>query len=81
MLQWVWRFLGAGLRSRHARVPRPGLEPRGNVNGDSLAMSLVCVEDFEQQAQLKLDRNAWNYYSSGANQEQTLRDNVDAYKR
>ena len=72
MLQWVWRFLEAGLHCRHARLASPRMY---------LAMSLACVKDFEQEARLKLDRNAWNYYSSGANQEQTLRDNVNAYNR
>ena len=42
---------------------------------------LVCVDDYEQEARLRLDRNAWNYYSSGADEQQTLRDNVEAFLR
>ena len=40
-----------------------------------------CVSDFEKYAQMKLDSNAWGYYSSGANMEQTLRDNKEAFQR
>ena len=74
----MWLYLGAGLHSHQAQAPLAGLEQDCSV---ITAMALVCVEDFEQEARFKLDRNAWNYYSSGANLEQTLRDNVDAYKR
>lgn len=42
---------------------------------------MFCVADFEKYAQARLDSNAWGYYSSGANQEQTLRDNVEAFRR
>ncbi len=42
---------------------------------------MFCVADFEASAREALDRNAWGYYSSGANQQQTLRDNVKAYSR
>ena len=40
-----------------------------------------CVADFEAHAKASLDANAWGYYSSGANQEQTLKDNVEAFSR
>ena len=43
--------------------------------------SMFSLADFEAHAGAVLDRNAWNYYSSGANQEQTLRDNEEAFKR
>lgn len=43
--------------------------------------SLVKLEDFEEEARKRLDRNAWGYYSSGATTEQSLKDNVDAYSR
>ena len=43
--------------------------------------ALVCLDDYEQLAKDKLDRNAYNYYSSGASNQQTLRDNVQAFKR
>ena len=42
---------------------------------------MFCLSDFEANAEKVLDRNAWNYYSSGVNQEITLRDNVAAYQR
>ena len=42
---------------------------------------MFCLSDFEAHAQKVLDRNAWDYYSSGANHEQTLRDNKEAFQR
>ena len=42
---------------------------------------LVCLEDFEEEAHSRLDRNAWGYYSSGAIGQQTLRDNINAFSR
>ena len=44
-------------------------------------MEMFCVSDFEEHARKVLPKNAWDYYSSGANQEQSLRDNVDAFSR
>ncbi|XP_019858437.1 PREDICTED: hydroxyacid oxidase 1-like [Amphimedon queenslandica] len=43
--------------------------------------SLICLEEYEEEARSILDRNAWGYYSSGATTEYTLRDNVQAYNR
>ena len=37
--------------------------------------------DFEKLAKSKLDSNAWGYYSAGANDEVTLRDNQQAFDR
>ena len=42
---------------------------------------MFCLSDFEAYARKVLDRNAWGYYSSGANQEQTLRDNEEAFRK
>ena len=42
---------------------------------------MFCISDFEKFARTHLDRNAWGYYSSGANKEQTLRDNEQAFFR
>ena len=42
---------------------------------------LVSIEDFERVAGETLDRNAWNYYSSGAIGKHSLRDNLQAYSR
>ena len=41
----------------------------------------MCLKDFENEAGQKLDRNAWNYYSSGAMRQNTLEDNSQAYNR
>ncbi|CAM1321212.1 HAO1 (predicted) [Pycnogonum litorale] len=42
---------------------------------------LVCVGDFERYAYKHLDRNALDYYRSGANNEQSLHENRNAYSR
>ena len=44
-------------------------------------MTLLTVSDFEKLAKEKLTRAAYDYYSSGANDEITLRENIEAYKR
>ncbi|XP_065913038.1 2-Hydroxyacid oxidase 1-like [Dysidea avara] len=41
----------------------------------------VCLADFEVHFLQSLDRIARDYFTSGANQEQTARDNVEAFKR
>ena len=41
---------------------------------------MFSLADFEAHAR-EADENAWNFYSSGADVEQTLRDNVEAFKR
>ena len=47
----------------------------------AVGKTFVCLEDFEKEAERKLDLNAWGYYQSGAMNEETLRDNVKAYSR
>ncbi|MBK8549901.1 MAG: alpha-hydroxy-acid oxidizing protein [Ignavibacteria bacterium] len=44
-------------------------------------MTLININDFESAAREKLTQMAYDYYSSGAHDEITLRDNCDAYKR
>ena len=44
-------------------------------------ISMLSLTDYEAHAKNVLDKNAWDYYSSGANQEQSLLDNVEAFKR
>ena len=44
-------------------------------------LEMQCLADFEAHAKSALGSNAWGYYSSGANQEKTLRDNVEAFAR
>ena len=41
----------------------------------------VCLADFEVHFNNSLDKNVRDFYSSGANQEQTLRDNAEAFMR
>ena len=41
----------------------------------------VCLADFEVHFNNSLDKSTRDYYSSGANQQQTLRDNVEAFMR
>ena len=42
---------------------------------------MACIEDFEEHAFSILDKNARDYYKSGADKEQTLKDNVEAFRR
>jgi len=44
-------------------------------------MTPITVSDFESLAKEKLSSMAYDYYSSGANDEVTLKENCDAYKR
>jgi transposase-like protein len=41
----------------------------------------VCISDFESHAKEFLPKNAWDYYSSGANEGITLRENRCAFNR
>lgn len=43
--------------------------------------SPACIKDLEEFAKKTLPRNAYDYYSSGADDQQTLQENVSAYKR
>lgn len=42
---------------------------------------MIVLDDFENFAFKDLDRNALDYYRSGADQERTLKDNIDAFAR
>ena len=44
-------------------------------------VSFSSLHDLEKFAESKLDANAWGYYSAGANEEQTLKDNQEAFQR
>lgn len=48
---------------------------------DQMAMKLICVDDYEKEAFKKLPKDALDYYRSGADEEQTLQANRDAFKR
>lgn len=41
----------------------------------------VCVSDFEHRAQRILPKAVFDYYFSGADQQESLADNVAAFKR
>ena len=43
--------------------------------------SFVCLLDIEKFAHKVLDRNALDYYRSGADHMHSLRDNVNAFQR
>lgn len=43
--------------------------------------SLVCVKDFEAEAFDVLNKNARNYFKSGADDELTVRKNGEAFSR
>ncbi|XP_022091121.1 hydroxyacid oxidase 1-like [Acanthaster planci] len=46
-----------------------------------MALTPVCVEDFEQYLKASVSDFFWEYYRSGAQDEQTLRDNPLAFQR
>ena len=42
---------------------------------------MFCLQDFEEHAKRTLDTNTWCFHSTGAMNEQTLKDNIEAYSR
>ncbi|XP_078619308.1 2-Hydroxyacid oxidase 2-like [Branchiostoma floridae x Branchiostoma japonicum] len=50
-------------------------------SGREMSHSMVCVTDFEKYANEKLARTYKEYFSSGADQCQTLKENTEAFKR
>ncbi|KAI8058193.1 hypothetical protein BDF22DRAFT_664390 [Syncephalis plumigaleata] len=46
-----------------------------------MAQPPICLRDFELNAKAVLPRAVWDYYASGANDEETMRDNETAFKR
>lgn len=46
-----------------------------------MATDPVCIEDFKKIAEAKLSKYVREYYNSGANYEDTYRDNTDAFGR
>lgn len=45
------------------------------------SMAMTCLDDFEDYARRHLPKIVYDYYSSGANLEQTVKDNVAAFRR
>ena len=54
---------------------------RGVLNVNMAKQQPVCLDDFENHAVGTLPLNALDYYRSGANDELTLKDNLEAFKR
>uniref|UniRef100_A0A8C5YJL7 Hydroxyacid oxidase 1 n=1 Tax=Marmota marmota marmota TaxID=9994 RepID=A0A8C5YJL7_MARMA len=42
---------------------------------------LVCIDDYEQHAKSVLQKSIYDYYRSGANDQETLADNITAFSR
>mmetsp|Transcript_7033 Transcript_7033/g.22614 ORF Transcript_7033/g.22614 Transcript_7033/m.22614 type:complete len:502 (+) Transcript_7033:58-1563(+) len=71
------------VRPEHvAQAPAPAPEAPRRAVGElpGLHEMLNCF-DFEQVAKLKMPREGWAYYSSGADDEITLRENHNAFQR
>jgi (S)-2-hydroxy-acid oxidase len=51
------------------------------TNTLSAAIDPVCIDDIVEIAKRKVDRNTYHFIASGADGEQTLRDNVEAFGR
>ncbi len=52
-----------------------------NCSNKYVLVRMLCISDLEAHAKQVLDRNAWGYYSSGADAQQTLADNQAAFSR
>ena len=46
-----------------------------------MSAQVVCLSDITEIARRKLGLHAYSYFASGADEEQTLRDNEEAFKR
>lgn len=42
---------------------------------------LVCIRDYEEHARSVLQKSVYDYYKSGANDQETLADNIRAFSR
>ena len=51
-----------------------------DTTGD-FSVVMVCLDDFERMASRKLSKAAYDYFRSGADDEVTLKNNVEAFKR
>lgn len=52
-----------------------------NKTEELLMAKPVCVNDFEELVRNTLPQYAYDFYASGANEEFTLKENCEAYKR
>lgn len=48
---------------------------------DSMYSKPVCLADIEQEGKKKLCRMSLNYYEGGADEEVSLEDNIEAFRR
>ncbi|DAA23273.1 2-Hydroxyacid oxidase 1 isoform 2 [Bos taurus] len=46
-----------------------------------MSSRLVCISDYEQHAKSVLQKSIYDYYKSGANDQETLADNIAAFSR
>lgn len=46
-----------------------------------MSTQLVCISDYEQHAKSILPKSVYDYYRSGANDQETLADNIAAFSR
>ncbi|CAF0759829.1 unnamed protein product [Rotaria sordida] len=55
--------------------------PKANTNTPQSSRILLNIEDYHQAAKEKLSKMTYDYYRSGADDELTLQDNINAYRR
>ncbi|ODM94462.1 Hydroxyacid oxidase 1, partial [Orchesella cincta] len=63
------------------RVPQRKIHQFTLIQVIEVQNGLVCVDDFEKEALRKLGNNAREFYTSGADDELTVKDNLDSYSR
>lgn len=44
-------------------------------------MQFICVDDYEKEAYKRLSKEALDYYRSGADEEITLKANIESFKK
>ena len=78
------QFARTSISARRCRWVRGLHESRDRVAVMAAAMTAtpnVCLDDFERHAARVLPKYAYDYYRSGADDQVTLRDNVEAFRR
>ncbi|ODQ51730.1 hypothetical protein SAICODRAFT_72353 [Saitoella complicata NRRL Y-17804] len=51
------------------------------MSSSQLKQSPVCIADLEDHAKTKLNQMTYEYYHCGANDQETVKDNLEAYRR
>src|SRR5439155_24040573 len=78
----VLRRRRASARSAAARArPRAPHTPARACARAALTHVPLSVQDYERLAEERLDPGAWSYFAGGADDERTLRWNIEAYTR